>query len=44
MPIIPVLRKLRWEDCEFEASLSYIVRHCLKKTQIHRYIYIYICI
>jgi hypothetical protein len=24
MPIIPVLRKLEKEDCEFEASLVYI--------------------
>jgi hypothetical protein len=29
-PVIPVLRKLRQEDCEFQASLGYIVKTLLK--------------
>jgi hypothetical protein len=37
MPEIPVLRKLRQEDLKFEASLGYIVRHCLKKKKIYIY-------
>jgi hypothetical protein len=31
MPVIPTLRKLREEACEFKISLSYIVRACPKK-------------
>jgi hypothetical protein len=31
MSIIPTLRRLRQEDCEFEARLEYIMRSFLKK-------------
>jgi hypothetical protein len=31
MPIIPALRKVKQEDCVFEANLDYIVTLCLKK-------------
>jgi hypothetical protein len=31
MPVIPALQRLRQEDHEFEVSLSYIERLCLKK-------------
>jgi hypothetical protein len=31
MPVILPLRKLRQEDCEFQASLGYIMRPCVKK-------------
>jgi hypothetical protein len=30
MPVIPAPRRLRLEDRKLEASLSYIVRSCLK--------------
>jgi hypothetical protein len=33
MPIIPALQRLRQEDDELEASLSYMVRLCLKKSK-----------
>jgi hypothetical protein len=29
MSVILALRRLRQEDCEFEVSLGYTVRHCL---------------
>jgi hypothetical protein len=29
MAIIPAFRRLRQEDCKFEASLGYTVRPCL---------------
>jgi hypothetical protein len=29
--VIPALRRLRQEACEFEVSLGYIARPCLKK-------------
>jgi hypothetical protein len=30
-PVIPALRMLRQEDCEFKAGLSYTVRSCQKE-------------
>jgi hypothetical protein len=33
MSIIPALRKLRLEDCKFEASLGYIVRYYLNQSK-----------
>jgi hypothetical protein len=32
LTIIQALGRLRQEDCEFEVSLGYIERNCLKKT------------
>jgi hypothetical protein len=40
MPVIPTLRKLREEACEFKISLSYIVRACPKKKR-HAYKHIF---
>jgi hypothetical protein len=34
IPIIPALRRLRQEDCEFKTSLGYIVKLYLKKITI----------
>jgi hypothetical protein len=36
MPVIPALKRLRYEDHEFKASLGYIVKHCLKKRKTHK--------
>jgi hypothetical protein len=31
IPVIPAIRRLRWENPKFKPSLGYIVRPCLKK-------------
>jgi hypothetical protein len=36
MPIIPVLRRLSLEDCQFKARLGYIVRPVSKNKKNHR--------
>jgi hypothetical protein len=36
MPVIPALGRCKQEDCEFEASLGCIARHCLKKRKKKR--------
>jgi hypothetical protein len=34
MSVIPAaFRRLRQEDCEFKANMSYIARPCLKKSR-----------
>jgi hypothetical protein len=33
MPVTPALRRLRQEECEFKASLEYVVRACPKNKQ-----------
>jgi hypothetical protein len=38
--IIPAFRRLKQEDLEFEANLSYIVRHCLRTTTLKKITFI----
>jgi hypothetical protein len=33
MPVIPILHRLRQKNCEFQATLGYIVKSCLKTKQ-----------
>jgi hypothetical protein len=35
-PVVPALRRLRQENCEFQASLDYIVKPCLKKNKTNK--------
>jgi hypothetical protein len=37
MPVIPALRRLRQEDCEFEDSLGDIVRSFFKNKLLNKY-------
>jgi hypothetical protein len=33
-PVFLALERLKWEDCEFKASLGYIVRPYFKKSKL----------
>jgi hypothetical protein len=37
LPVIPALERQRHEGCEFEDSLGYIERPCLKEHQHHHH-------
>lgn len=43
MPIIPIVRSLRWENCKFEASVDYTekLHHQISYMCVHTYTYIY---
>jgi hypothetical protein len=38
MPVIPALKRLRQEDCEFQANLDCTVKPYLKKTKQKAYL------